>query len=97
MPFIPPPEVLERTKTKIVYGIRFCHFANAIREFRENFPKIVDEDTLELLASRCDMEYAGRANGFNPDMKFKRIHYKLDDLLGGPKSKGCYFEAEVPE
>ncbi len=96
-PFLPPPEVLEKTKNKIVYGTRVCPFANSVREFRKNAPQFLNDDTLEIVASRCDMLYSGRANGFNRDMKFKRINFKLDDLLGGPQSKGCYFEAEVPE
>ena len=89
--------VLEGTKNRMVYGIQLCPFADRVRELVEKFSDLVDQDTLEVAASRCDTLASGLANGFNPDMKFKMIHFKLADLVGGPPSKGCYFEAEVPE
>jgi hypothetical protein len=97
VPFIPPPEVLELTKTRARYGIQHCPFANSVRKLAEMFPDYVDQDVLDVVASRCSTLDSGRANGWNPDMKFKRTHYLLDDLIGRPPSKGCYFEIEVSE
>ncbi len=47
-PFIPPPEILEETKTKVVLGIRHCPFADAVREFAELMSDYVDQDVLEV-------------------------------------------------
>ena len=96
-PFIPPIEILEKTKTRIVYGMQICPWADSVRELAGKFPDRIDQDVLEVVTSRCETLDSGYANGFNPDMKFKRTQYMLDDLVGGPPSKGCYWEAEVPE
>jgi len=96
-PFIPPGEVFEKTKNRIVYGIQICPFADSVRELAEKYPNYVDQDVLEVVTSRCETLDTGRADGWNPDMKFKRTHFKLADLVGDSPSEGCYFEAEVPE
>ena len=96
-PFIPPMEVLETSKTRVVAGIQICPFADSIRKITELFPDYVDQDMLEVVASRCKGLDSGRVNGFNPDIKFKHTHFKLGDLIGNPPSKGCYFEFEVEE
>ena len=93
--FIPPPQITEWTETKYVGGIDVCPYADSIRQIGELFPEYADKDVLEVAISRCDGLDAGRANGFNPDMKITRTHFKLDDMIGGPPSKGCYFEFEV--
>jgi hypothetical protein len=95
--FIPPPQIMEWTETKYVGGIDICPYADSIRQMAELFPDYVDQDVLEVAISRCDGLDSGRANGFNPDMTMKRPHFKLDDLIGNPPSKGCYFECEVEE
>ena len=96
-PFIPPAEILEKTENKIVYGCQICPYADGLRDLAENFPKMIDKDVLEVVLCRCDALDVARANGFNADMKYKRTHFMLADLIGGPESKGCYFEAEVTE
>jgi len=95
--FIPPVEVLEETKTRFVGQIHICPYAESLREFAENFPNIVTKDVLEVALCRCDALDVARANGFNSDMKYKRIHFMLADLIGGPPSKACCFEMEVAE
>lgn len=96
-PFISPIKTLELTETKWVSGMDICPFADSIRQIGELFPEYADKDVLEVAASRCLTLDEGRANGFNPDMKFKHTHFKLGDLVGGKQSEGCYFEFEVDE
>ncbi len=58
----------------------------------------IGPDVLEVAGCKCDMMYLGRAEGFNPDIKFKRTSFMLADLTGeGPRSDGCVFEVEVPQ
>ena len=96
-PFIPPAEIIEETENKWVAGIQYCPFADAVRELADIFPDYVDKDVVEVVASRCETLDSGRVHGFNPDMKFKRTHFKLGDFIGEPPSKGCYFEFETPK
>lgn len=94
----PPVEVTERTKTRFVSGSSQCHFADALRQFAKVFPEWANKDALEVAASNCHPMDAAWTHGFNPDMKFKRTHYQLSDLIGeGPAAKCCFFECEVSE
>jgi hypothetical protein len=94
----PPLEFTERTKNRIVYRSKNCFFANAVRQFAEVFPKWADRDALEVAVSVCHPMDTGWANGFNADMKFKRIRYQLADLSGEGLAGGtCDFEMEVSE
>ena len=96
-PFIPPIEIIEDTQTRLVGGIQICPFADAVRNMAETLPNYVDRDVLEVVCSRCETLDSGRANGFNPDMKFKRTHFKLGDMIGETPSEGCCFEFETYE
>ena len=90
-PFIPHVEILEETDTYKVEGIQICPWAESIRKMAEMFPDYVTQDVIEVVASRCDKLDSGRVNGFNPDIKFERKHFILDDMIGTPPSNGCYF------
>jgi hypothetical protein len=90
-PFIPYIEILEEDDTKIVEGIKHCPWAQSIRKMAEIYPEYVTQDVIEVVASRCDKLDTGRVSGFNPDIKFERIHFLLDDLIGNPPSDGCFF------
>jgi len=96
-PFIPPAEILEETETKFVGGVRSCPFADAVRDMAENLPEYVDQDVVEVVCARCETLDSGRVEGFNPDMKMKRTHFMLGDLIGEPRSEACYFEFETSE
>jgi len=91
-PFIPYVEILEETDTVQVIGIQKCPWAESIREMAEMFPDYVTQDVIEVVASRCDKLDSGRIEGFNPKLKMDRVEFILNDLIGNPPSKGCYFE-----
>ena len=91
-PFIPYGEILEETDTYIVEGIQICPWAESIRQMAKMFPDYVTQDVVEVVASRCDKLDSGRTYGFNPDRKFERVRFILDDLIGNPPSDGCYFK-----
>jgi hypothetical protein len=97
-PCFPPIEVLEQTKTRIVYEKKVCPYADALRGISMQFPDLISQDATEVAACKCGMMYLGRAEGFNPDIKLKRTSFMLTDWTGeGPRSDGCTFEVEVPE
>ncbi len=96
-PFIPPWEVKELTKKRAVYGIQICPFADHLRFIRENYPDYCTQDVLDVASGRCQALDIGRIQGWNPDFKFERTHWKCDDLIGKPPSEGCYFKIEVPD
>ena len=91
--FIPYIETLEETETYTINGIKKCPWAESIRTMAEIFPDYVTQDVIEVVTSRCVTLDSGRVNGFNPDIKFERTHFILDDMLGKPPSDGCFFKS----
>ena len=90
--FIPHVEIMEETDTYKVEGIQICPWAESIRQMAKMFPDYVTQDVIEVVASRCDKLDSGRAFGFNPDRKFERVRFLLDDMIGNPPSKFCSFK-----
>jgi hypothetical protein len=91
-PFIPYTEVLEDSETRYVAGATYCAWADSIRKIAEMFPDYATQDVIEVVASRCDKLDSGRVEGFDPGLKFRRVRFILDDLIGNPPSDGCFFE-----
>ena len=91
-PFIPHFELLEETDTYKIEGVHICPWAESIRKMAEMFPDYVTQDVIELAASLSIDRNSGRAWGFNPDRGFERVGFLLDDMIGNPPSKGCYFK-----
>ena len=97
-PSIPPRDCIERTKTRIHFGIKICPFGDSIRALAKQYPDYIDEDVLEVAVSRCEEMDIARSNGFNPDMIFKEKSFMLNDLLNkGTAGDGCFFEISMPE
>jgi hypothetical protein len=90
IPVVPPIEIVERTNTRCVWGVRACQYRDGINKLREENPDYIDDDVVEVLKSRCSHDH-GWANGFNPKMHFERVKFMLDG------DDGCFFECEVPE
>jgi hypothetical protein len=90
-PFIPYGEILEEDETKIISGIKHCPWAQSVRKMAEMFPEYITQDVIDVVCSRCETLDSGRVNGFNPDIKFERYKFILDDMIGKPPSDGCFF------
>jgi hypothetical protein len=96
--FIPPPLIVEWTETKQVSGMIICPFADMFRQIAEMFKDYADQDVMEVAGSRCTTLDRGRAEGFNPDLKFTPQTHLLNDFIGeGPRDDYCSFKVEVPE
>ncbi|MFC1861311.1 L-2-amino-thiazoline-4-carboxylic acid hydrolase [Chloroflexota bacterium] len=82
IPDVPPMEIIERTKNKVVYADRKCFFAEQILELAK------DPAILDVVKHRCCHDKA-IAHGFNPKLKFEMSKF----LLSGDDS--CEFIVEL--
>ena len=81
MPEVPPVEIVERTKNRVIFAARDCFIAEA-------FAEVGEPEILEVAKYRCCHDRA-TANGFNPKMKFEMAKF----LLNGDDC--CEFVAEL--
>jgi hypothetical protein len=89
IPWVPHAEILERSEKRIVWGNSKCMYADYIDQWRKEVPEFLTDDVYRVMCARCSHDH-GWANGFNPDVQFKRVQFKLD---GDP---GCFFEMIAP-
>ena len=89
IPWVPNAEFIERSEKKIVWGNTKCMYADYINEWRTEVPEFLTDDVYKVMCARCSHDH-GWANGFNPDIEFKRVQFKLDG------DKGCFFEMTAP-
>jgi len=84
LPFVPPIELRERTKNRVIAGAPVCFLSEAILK------RNLDKDLLDVVKAYCIHDEAWAA-GWNPDMKVEKVKFLMDG------DDSCDFLCEVEE